>query len=597
MAANSGKPTLTTERRMAIAFVTIGAIILIVAGISWSGNNKLAGHIQSLGQKTYPSTIALWQIKDGQTDIQSAERSLLNPLLDSAERQQELDRISATWAKIDGGFNAYNRLSHNNLESNLYQDFVGKWTEWRDAHRRFMNLNQDLAKAANNGQTEAPGQREAAEIFYAMHQQTYETKRPAFAAAAEALDHLLAYDGGQAALADQVAQRDVRNVRYWLTAILAVGPLTSIIFAVYFSRTIAKPLGERLTQVMAIADLVAAGDLSSKIDVSQDDAKDQAGLLLLTFRKMSIKLNNLIRKVQSSSLQVASSINEISASGRQLEATMTEQAASTRVVLGTAQDIAQTSTLLLGTMQDVQQMSQATAIAAGGSQKELARMEGTMRNLASSTQSIAAKLQVISNKANNINSIITTITKVSDQTNLLSLNAAIEAEKAGEYGRGFAVVSREIRRLADQTAVATLDIERMVKEMQSSVITGVMEMDKFTKDVETGVTDLQRVSSQMSETIKQVKGLSPSFAKVNQGMESQADGAQQISEAMLQLNEATGQTADALREINVVLLNLDNASQGLRQEVSRFKVSGTETNGNRSNSEPTAAEKRALSKA
>ncbi len=573
MAAILDKANLTTERRMAIAFVTIGAIILIVAGISWSGNNKLSGHIQSLGQKTYPSTIALWQIKDGQTEIQAAERSLLNPLLDSAERQQELDRITTTWTKIDGGFKAYDRLSHNNLEGDLYQDFAGKWTQWRDAHRRFMALNQDLTKAADSSTQTTPGQRDASEIFYAMHQQTYETKRPAFAAAAEALDHLLAYDGGQAALADQVAQRDVRNVRYWLTAILAVGPLTSIIFAVYFSRTIAKPLGERLAQVMAIADLVAAGDLTSKVEITQDDAKDQAGRLLLTFRKMSIKLNNLIRKVQGSSLQVASSVNEISASGRQLEATITEQAASTRAVLGAAQDIAHTSTQLLGTMEEVKQMSQNTAIAAGGSQKELARMEGTMRNLANSTTTIATKLQIISTKANNINSIITTITKVSDQTNLLSLNAAIEAEKAGEYGRGFAVVSREIRRLADQTAVATLDIERMVKEMQSAVVTGVMEMDKFTKDVEIGVIDLQRVSSQMTDTIRQVKGLSPSFAKVNQGMESQSEGAQQISEAMLQLSEATNQTADALREINVVLMNLDGASQSLRQEVARFKVS------------------------
>jgi methyl-accepting chemotaxis protein WspA len=80
-----------------------------------------------------------------------------------------------------------------------------------------------------------------------------------------------------------------------------------------------------------------------------------------------------------------------------------------------------------------------------------------MNKLADSTSAISGKLGVISDKANNINSIITTITKVADQTNLLSLNAAIEAEKAGEYGLGFAVVAREIRRLADQTAVATLD--------------------------------------------------------------------------------------------------------------------------------------------
>ena len=92
-----------------------------------------------------------------------------------------------------------------------------------------------------------------------------------------------------------------------------------------------------------------------------------------------------------------------------------------------------------------------------------------MRQVMDAAGSINAKLAVLNEKAGNINQVVTTITKVADQTNLLSLNAAIEAEKAGEYGRGFAVVATEIRRLADQTAVATYDIEQMVKEIQSAV--------------------------------------------------------------------------------------------------------------------------------
>ena len=86
-----------------------------------------------------------------------------------------------------------------------------------------------------------------------------------------------------------------------------------------------------------------------------------------------------------------------------------------------------------------------------------------MKQLVESTASVSAKLGMIREKADSINAVVTTITKVADQTNLLSINAAIEAEKAGEYGRGFLVVAREIRRLADQTAVATLDIETMVQ--------------------------------------------------------------------------------------------------------------------------------------
>ena len=102
--------------------------------------------------------------------------------------------------------------------------------------------------------------------------------------------------------------------------------------------------------------------------------------------------------------------------------------------------------------------------------------------------------------------MVTTITKVADQTNLLSINAAIEAEKAGEYGRGFLVVAREIRRLADQTAVATLDIENMVRQMQDAVSAGVMQMDKFADEVRSGVGQVGEINGQMGQIIERGAG-------------------------------------------------------------------------------------------
>src|SRR3979409_525307 len=136
-------------------------------------------------------------------------------------------------------------------------------------------------------------------------------------------------------------------------------------------------------------------------------------------------------------------------------------------------------------------------------------MEGHTRDVMDAAGTINAKLAVLSNKAGNISLVVTTITKVADQTNLLSLNAAIEAEKAGEYGRGFAVVATEIRRLADQTAVATYDIDQMVKEIQSAVAAGVMGMDKFAEEVRRGMQDVQQVGGQLSQVIQQVQALAP----------------------------------------------------------------------------------------
>ena len=119
----------------------------------------------------------------------------------------------------------------------------------------------------------------------------------------------------------------------------------------------------------------------------------------------------------------------------------------------------------------------------------------------------------------------------------MSLNAAIEAEKAGEHGLGFAVVAREIRRLADQTAEATLDIEHIVKEMTSAVSAGVVGIDHFAHDVRQGAEEIRTVGAHLAQIITQVQTLTSRFDTVHAGMQDQVQGAQQISAAMEQLQD------------------------------------------------------------
>lgn len=292
---------------------------------------------------------------------------------------------------------------------------------------------------------------------------------------------------------------------------------------------------------------------------------------------MTVQLKQQIRKMieaaEYSSVQVSSSVAEMSASGKQLEATMNEQVASTNTVNTTSREISLNAQNLVATMEEVAELAQLTAHEASNGQNNLKRMGNAMAQLLDATASISAKLGTMSEKAQNINNIMTTITNVAAQTNLLSLNAALEAERAGGYGLGFGVVAREIRRLADQTAVSTLEIEQIVKEMQSAVSTGVMEMDKFSKEVSGNVEDVGTVSGQMAQVIDQVQTLTPRFALVSQGMEEQAQGARQISNSMEQLSEASRETAYALVDTNAALSALTNTTQLLRQEIIFFKTS------------------------
>ncbi len=330
-----------------------------------------------------------------------------------------------------------------------------------------------------------------------------------------------------------------------------------------------EQLQNRVDMMLAVVSKAADGDMTGRLDIQGDDAMAK---LAAGFQSMIERLNDLVTQVQRSGIQVASSSTAIAATAKEQEATVAEQAATTNEIVTTATEISATAKELLNTMEEVAKVSENTAVSAESGRSGLVRMEQTMNQVVEAVQTISGKFEVLNEKAANINTVVTTITKVADQTNLLSLNAAIEAEKAGEYGYGFSVVAKEIRRLADQTAVATLDIELMIKEMQGAVSAGVMSMDKFSEQVRQSVEDVDEMSAQLTQIIGQVQALSPRFETVHQGMQFQAEGADQINQSMIQLNEAAQQTVESLRESNSEIEKLNDAARRLQMGVNKFKV-------------------------
>jgi methyl-accepting chemotaxis protein WspA len=357
----------------------------------------------------------------------------------------------------------------------------------------------------------------------------------------------------------------LRKQRQAVGAFMAIAGLAVFLVARIVARSISRPIRE----AALVAERVASGDLTARIEGT---ASGEAGQLLRAVETMTGDLRSLIGRIKQSSVALMSTATEIAATARQQGEAVSDYGASTSEAAAAVKEISATSLELLKTMNEVSEVANHTASMAGEGQGSLAEMGRSMKQLAESTTSIGSKLSVISERAAHINLAVTTITKVADQTNLLSINAAIEAEKAGEYGLGFLVVAREIRRLADQTAVATLDIERMVKEMQYSVSAGVMEMDKFSDQVRRGVEEVASIGGQLGSIIEAVQGLTGRFDQVNEGMRVQSQGAEQIREAVIRLSEGAHQTSISLREFNKATDHLREAVGGLKEEVSRFTV-------------------------
>lgn len=367
-------------------------------------------------------------------------------------------------------------------------------------------------------------------------------------------------DQAMANIDDAVAAAKVSMLISLLVAVLAAGACGLLLM-----RAIMAPMN----RIVKILEIMRTGDLSGRLNL---DRKDEFGAVETGFNDMMTELTALVSQAQRSSVQVTTSVTEIAATSKQQQATATETAATTTEIGATSREIAATSRDLVRTMTEVSTAADQASVAAGSGQQGLARMEDTMHSVMGAADLVNAKLAILNEKAGNINQVVVTIVKVADQTNLLSLNAAIEAEKAGEYGRGFAVVATEVRRLADQTAVATYDIEQMVREIQSAVSAGVMGMDKFSEEVRRGMSEVQQVGEQLSQIIHQVQALAPRVLMVNEGMQAQATGAEQINHALVQLGDASSQTVESLRQASFAIDELSQVAVGLRSGVSRFKV-------------------------
>jgi methyl-accepting chemotaxis protein WspA len=360
------------------------------------------------------------------------------------------------------------------------------------------------------------------------------------------------------------------SIRFWSNFTIAGSVLAVLAFGAVggaIARSVVRSARELNDRVREMAR--GEADLTARIEVG---GADEMGQLAEGINAVVAKIQGIVGKARESSLQLLSTAAQIAMIARSQEQTVNNLSASTTQVAASVREVSATSKDLSGTMNEVSGTASHAAELATRGRDNTTKMAGEMKQLVESTASVSTKLGMIREKADSINAVVTTITKVADQTNLLSINAAIEAEKAGEYGRGFLVVAREIRRLADQTAVATLDIETMVRQMQDAVSAGVMQMDKFADEVRSGVAQVTKINQMTWEIINEVQSLSGRFQLVNEGMRNQAAGAQQINDAMAQIAEATNRSAQSIKEFERATATLRASVEGLNQEIAQFKT-------------------------
>jgi methyl-accepting chemotaxis protein len=301
--------------------------------------------------------------------------------------------------------------------------------------------------------------------------------------------------------------------------------------------------------------------------------RDELLILLRERERMTETLEAIVVDVSGAGVRVNESVNHIAAAVQQLEATVSEQAASTAQVSTTSTEILATATDLARTMDNVSAIATRTAESADAGRSALIQIQATVDKLRSATESLAANLQSISAKTRAIDEVTSAIRKVAYRTNLLSLNASIEAERGAAAGGAFSVVSQEILKLADQTAASALDIEALIGEMQSAVLAGVSAVQQHAEETRASSDAVDELSTGLARIIEDTKSVAPQFDTVNSGMQAQAMAAGQISDAISQLSDAAHQTRGAIAGFLDVAGAMRSAAGELRTAVGRLSSS------------------------
>ncbi len=345
------------------------------------------------------------------------------------------------------------------------------------------------------------------------------------------IEHRIVVENGVKAAAD------AHMARLILLAMGAGGLLCGVVLAISITRSIVVPL----MSAVQVAQAVAAGDLSSRIEVR---TSDETGLLMQALKDMNHSLSGIVGEVRSSSDAIATATSQIAAGNLDLSSRTEEQASALEQTSASMQELAGTVKQNFDSGKHANELAESASKVAIKGGAVVAEVVHTM--------------EVINTSSGKIADIIGVIDSIAFQTNILALNAAVEAARAGEQGRGFAVVASEVRSLAGRSATAAKEIKDLIN---ASV-----------DNVSQGCTLVEQAGSTMDEIVVSVRRVADIMGEISLASQDQTQGIEQINQAMVQMDQVTQQNAALVEEAAAAAQSLEAQAQALVQTTSVFRL-------------------------